>query len=406
MNRALLAVTALVVCAAPAFLGAPDAVAADPECGPEYSGQTPPAFAALGIEDAWAISHGRGQSVTVAVLDTGVDVSNDHVKGAWRQGIDVTDAAGDAGTDPVGTGTAIAAQIAARKLPNAGLEGVAPEATILPVRIFSPKPNSADADIDPGDTADGINWAAGHGAQIIVVPRSSPTSSPGLEAAVVAAARRGALIVASSGDATGSQDAGSAARYPAAIKGVLAVAAVDSSGQASKTSVHNSHVGIAGPGQNVLTAVLGKGDCLIATDQPSTMYATAYVAGVAALVASAYPEESPAQWANRLQTTASRPLAIQPVDDRTMVGWGIVSPFEALNFVDDGTAPGPANPQGPAKEVQPPVVWQGPAPDPLPEIRAIVGTTAGATAVIALALALIKKAAGQSHRRRNADSSS
>ncbi len=394
---ATLAVVVGTVCGVTA--AAPVALADEPtasDCGSDYSPDTPEAFAALNIPRAWSISRGAG--VTVAVIDSGVDGANPHLKGAVRKGVNVTNAPGGSQTDAVGTGTAIAAQIAARQVDGSGLQGVAPQATILPVRVFSPTSDRDDGELDPDLVAEGIEWATAHGARIVVVPRAAPVTSARLDAAVAHAIDAGALIVASTGDAE-QTDTATAARYPAAIRGVLSVSAVDSTGKASSTAVHNTHVGITAPGQNVMTTLPGKGDCLLASDQPTAMYATGYVAGAAALVASAYSDERPASWANRLQATASRPLAIQPADDRTLVGWGVVAPYEALNLVDDGTAPGPMNPDPAAREVPPPVAWPQPAADSLPTIRLIVAGVVAVTAAIALALGLIKKITMRRRRR-------
>ena len=57
---------------------------------------------------------------------------------------------------------------------------------------------------------------------------------------------------------------------------------------------------------NVLTTFMGAGDCVFSGDKPSTSYAAGYVGGVAALVAAAHPDETPADWTYRLTVTALR----------------------------------------------------------------------------------------------------
>ena len=146
------------------------------------------------------------------------------------------------------------------------------------------------------------------------------------------------MVVASAGNRLTTQDTADSPRYPAADDGVLAVTAVNAKDAVTDASIHGAHVDVAAPGTDVLTSYFGTGDCMLAGDKASTSFATAYVSAAAALVAERFPDETPAQWAYRLEVTASRPI-VGKRDNR--VGWGVIRPYDALAFVDDGTAPGP-----------------------------------------------------------------
>jgi subtilisin family serine protease len=117
------------------------------------------------------------------------------------------------------------------------------------------------------------------------------------------------------------------------------VAAVDAFGLPVAESVHGSHVGLAAPAQGVVAPANGGQDC--AYTEISTTWATAYVAGAAALVAAAYPAQTPEQWAYRLTASAVRP---DPDRRDDQVGWGVVQPYDALVLVPGADVRGPANP--------------------------------------------------------------
>lgn len=341
--KAVLRLALTALCVGALFTWMPPAWAEDQACTPgitQYVPQPPAALTQLGFQEAWKLADG---DVLVAVVDSGVDASNAHLRDVVLPGVDLVDS-GDGRVDTYGHGTAVAAQIAARNVEGSGLVGMAPQARILPIRTYADSSNEAARQgraPEAARTATGIRIAAEKGAKIIVVPQSTPSDTPALRSAVTAATASGALVIASAGNVTPEEDA-NLVRFPAAYPEALSVTAVDSAGLPSTAVSHGVHVEIAAPGSQVLTAFLGWGDCLFAPDAPSTSYATGYVAAAAALVASAHPGETPADWEYRLTATALRP-SLSTRDAAT--GWGIVAPHDAINFVNDGSLPGPPNPR-------------------------------------------------------------
>jgi subtilisin family serine protease len=204
--------------------------------------------------------------------------------------------------------------------------------------------------------------------------------------------------VASAGNRSTSSEETDGPRYPAAYDGVLAVTAVDVDDRPSADAIHGAHVDVAAPGTNVLTTFHAAGDCMLSGEGASTSFATAYVSAAAALVAERFPEETPAQWAHRLEVTAAR---AQPAERDDLVGWGVVRPDEALAFVDDGTALGPPSPvhaaaAGETARVR--TVDVSPREDPLAGARAgAVWWGIGGAGVLALA-ALVARVAGRRRR--------
>lgn len=364
---------------------------ADEECTPakpQWVAARPAAFSQLGVQAAWQLSTGAG--VTVAVVDTGINSGNDHLRDAVRPGLDLLDG-GDGTTDTSGHGTAVAGVIAAREVDGSGLTGVAPGAALLPVRVYE----SDDSEIvrmGRGPTAErtakGIVWAAEQGAQIILVPHSTSSDIPVLRAAVQAATDKGALVVASAGNGPEQGEEENAVRFPAGYDPVLSVTALDAYGNPSEEVNNGVHVEIAAPGGQVLTTFHAAGDCVLAQQQPSTSYAAGYVAATAALVVAAHRAEEPADWEYRLLSTALRP---NRAERDAKLGWGIVAPTAAINFVNDGLAEGPPNPrfEAPAAVVPPvadPIEMQA---DHGPALRTVVAALAvGALAIAAAGLLL------------------
>ena len=342
---------------------------------PQYLPDTPQAYELLGLDRAKELATGKG--VLVAVVDSGVDARNAHLGSVVRAGHDFA-ASGDGRTDIEGHGTAVAGIIAAQPVEGSGLIGVAHDAEILPVRVYeaSEKQQSGQEPVLPNlpMTSSGIRWAADNGAKIIAVALSSASDDPELAAAVQYATERGALVVASAGNrqTAAENERGDSIRYPAGYDQVLSVTSISDQGEPTDAAIHGVHVGVAAPGQNVPVSWFNDGDCRVSPDYPSTSFATGYAAGVAALVASAHPDEGPAMWKWRLESTA---LRASPSDREDLLGWGVLAPYDAITVTPDAQRPGPLLPGGqrtapPAQAGQLP---PRPGDDPV-AVRAAVGT--------------------------------
>lgn len=351
----------------------------------QYSTEEPPALALLQSDDAWTRSTGAG--VTIAVVDSGIDTGNAHLRDAVVGGVNLVDDGAEWSTDQHGHGTAIAGLIAARPVDGSGVRGLAPDAALLSVRVFA---GTDDRTVEAGygpDTArlaEGIRWAVDHDADIVSVSLSDDEDVPALRDAVAFAHEQGALVVASAGNRNTSTSAADGPRYPAAYDGVLSVTATDSVGNVTDDSIHGSHVELAAPGSDVLTAAANGGDCLYGADEPSSSYATGYAAAAAALVKSAAPDATPDDVSYRLMASA---LRANPDARDDVNGWGLVQPYDALTMVPGADERGPANPATgtQAAAVVPPTVALEPieAADPFTRTRAL---TIGAVVVGALAL--------------------
>lgn len=286
---------------------------------------------------AWDTTRGAG--VTVAVVDTGVDA----VRSPALAGR-VTPATAAAGTDCIGHGTFVAGLIAAAPRPGTGFAGVAPEAGIIAVRA-----TASDGTATADSVAAGIDAAVVRRARVIDVPIALSRSSPALVAAVRNAERHGAVVIApayaSGSTVTGSGNAPAPAAYPAALPGVLAVAALGPGGVPDQKLTPRTAPDLAAPGIAVMS--VGPGGTGSFTGDGAEL-ATAFVAGAAALTLAAHPDLTPSQLCDRLTATAYHIPA-----DKALVGAGTVDPAAAV------TAPAPdpsavPSPQTPAALRMPP----------------------------------------------------
>ena len=111
-------------------------------------------------EKAWSVG-GEGKGVTIAIVDSGVDLAHEDLEGAFVEGRDFVDGDADA-SDEHGHGTHVAGIAAARANNDIGIAGVAPKAKIMPVRVLNEEGSGTGADVEAG-----IRWAADQGADVI-----------------------------------------------------------------------------------------------------------------------------------------------------------------------------------------------------------------------------------------------
>ncbi|WP_328886733.1 type VII secretion-associated serine protease mycosin [Streptomyces sp. NBC_00316] len=294
------------------------------------------------LDELWQGTRGKG--VRVAVIDTGVDNTNPQL----RQAVDASAGAdyleggrSDGTVDEVGHGTKVAGIIAARPRTGTGFVGLAPEATIIPIRQNDEKNSGKDTTM-----AAAIDHAIAAGARVINISQDTTkalTPESTLGRAVARALAKDIVVVASAGN--DGTDGRLKNTYPAAFDGVLAVASSDRNNERAPFSQAGTFVGVAAPGVDIVSTVPGNGQC---TDN-GTSFSAPYVSGVAALMRAKYPEWTAPQIVARIEQTAER--SVTGHDD--FVGWGVVDPVRALSGDDtpqDAPHPDPAPPRAQAPE--------------------------------------------------------
>lgn len=246
----------------------------------------------IGLDEAQRFTRGE-RSVTIAVLDTGVDLAHPEYADRLDDGfdfVDIIDGADaflgdrvDADSDPsdpgVGHGSHVTGILVARgeRMPM----GVAPGCRVLPVRVLGAL-RSGDQVIGAGlvdNINAGIKWAVDHGADVINMSLGIRHEGGGLPHTDVVryAARRGVTVVAAAGN-----DGGDTLYYPGALPGVIAVGAVGHDDEVAPYSTWGAQVDIVAPGTEIWSSWLD-GGYAFAT---GTSQATPFVAGAAALCRS------------------------------------------------------------------------------------------------------------------------
>jgi type VII secretion-associated serine protease mycosin len=291
------------------------------------------ALQAMHTQEAWQTTKGKG--VTVAVLDTGVEDDHPDLDGNVLIGKDMIGFGAERGERAWARhGTAMAGIIAGHGhgVGNGdGVMGIAPEAKILPVRVILEDGDAARAKARStrgNALAQGIRWAADHGADVINLSLGDDSASahpePTEDEAVQYALKKGSVVVASAGN---GGEKGDHISYPAAYPGVIAATAVDRYGTRASFSTRRWYATVSAPGVDVVIA------------DPDHKYyegwgtsaASAFVSGAVALIKAAHPSLTPAQIKQLLEDTARNAPSGGRDDSR---GFGFIDPAAALKAAD------------------------------------------------------------------------
>ncbi len=340
--RRLTAASAAALLTAAPVLFAPPAAAADlpysEQCtfpNGKYPGR-PWALQRVLLDELWRQS--KGKNVRVAVIDTGVDVTNPQLTDAVDaksgrnllpknlkddDGNPIERGKENGTTDTVGHGTKVAGIIAARPAAGTGFVGLAPDATIIPIQQ-----NDAEGHGTADTLTSAILYAIQAGADVINISQDTSNAvkpSSDLEQAINEALAQKIVVVASAGnDGLGGNVKET---YPASYKGVLAVAASDRNNERASFSQSGEFVGVAAPGVDMISTVPKGGHC----SDNGTSFSAPYVAGVAALIKAKHPTWTAQQIVAQIEQTAERTTGGHDI----YVGWGVVDPVRALTEDDE-----------------------------------------------------------------------
>src|SRR3954467_11644138 len=281
---------------------------------------------------AWARGD-KGAGVTIAVVDTGVDLNHPDLSSKLVPGTDFQAGDNDCPPGPQhenGHGTAVGGIAAAITNNGIGVAGTAPDAQIMPVRVLDPD-GSGDIDV----IVKGIRYAADHGAKVInlslgeqEVVGQLQALNQDIEDAVNYAWDKGALVIGAAGN-----DTVPLCSHPSAPERAVCVGATDSRGLPSFYSnfPNNPHgtgsVGVRAPGgvgsvfceddEDIWSTMWPGSDLDSCGDikgyetLAGTSMATPFVSGVAAMLFGQGLDNQ--QVVERLRTTSSNTGGSDPI---------------------------------------------------------------------------------------------
>ncbi|MEU7428526.1 S8 family serine peptidase [Streptomyces sp. NPDC040750] len=286
---------------------------------------------AMGAQDIWKISTGKG--VKVAVIDSGVNPTTSSLKGQVLVDEVAKPVAYHVTQDYTGHGTSMA-EIIAGTGAGGGIKGLAPGAKIIPYRIVLHGLNGEQEQRATATTADAIRAAADSQAKIINMSFGGPTPDDDAKAAMKYAASKGKLMFVSVGN---QGDDGNTPDYPSIYPHAIGVSAIDKTGTVAKFATYGDYVDLAAPGLNVPSWCDGK--FTEYCDSDGTSPASAIASASAALVWSVHPDWTGNQVLRTLIDTAGRSW---PKDKPSKyLGYGGIRPRRVL--IDKNIDPGPAN---------------------------------------------------------------
>lgn len=274
--------------------------------------------------------HGNttGSGVKVAILDTGIDYNHPELQSVYAGGWDFVNNDADP-MDDHGHGTHCSGIIAAQE-DGAGLIGVAPNVHLYALKVLNSQGSGTYSEIIAA-----LDWCIEQGVDITSNSYGGAGYSSILDEAFATAWGAGIVSVAAAGN-LGGDGTMDLTLYPARLESVIAVGAVDINKIKAMFTSAGPAIEVCAPGVNIYSSVIGGYDTWSGTSM-----ACPFVAGTAALVASAHPD-----WSNeqiRGQLRASADDLGTPGHD-WIYGFGLVDADEAVGNIISNPPPMPPLP--------------------------------------------------------------
>ncbi len=244
---------------------------------PQYSRQW--ALPKIYAESGWGVARSNS-AVTIAILDSGVDVNHPDLKGRLVSGTNTVNPLKST-RDDAGHGTHVAGIIGAAVNNGLGVAGVAGIAgvKIMPVKVFD-QWGGSDISI-----SDGITWAADHGAKVMNMSFGSFYRSKVLNDAIDYAYGKGIVMVAAAGNWASEEIS-----YPAAVAKVIAVSALNKNDKLADFSSFGPQIDVSAPGEEIYSTYWDSYKGSTYTELSGTSMASPMVAGLAALLLAKNPK--------------------------------------------------------------------------------------------------------------------
>lgn len=213
----------------------------------------------------------QGENVTVAVLDTGCDLSHDDLKNNLLEGKNIIKPKLPP-EDQNGHGSHVAGTIAA--IDNGlGMVGVAPLSKILPVKVLGDDGSGTMQHI-----VEGIRWASDQNVDFITMSLGSIYQDKRIKNAIDYAQKKGCVCFCAAGNSGPSNDI----LYPAKYDNVIAIGAIDKFFDRTDFSCAGESLDFLAPGEDIISCVPGNRYAAMSGTSMSNPFAV----GCAALLCS------------------------------------------------------------------------------------------------------------------------
>lgn len=290
--------------------------------------------------DAWDMAVGS-DAVTVAVIDSGADLTHPDLAARLIAGRDYVDIPNDmVPRDAYGHGTHVAGLIGAVTNNYVGIAGADWRARLLIIRVLD---QNGDGYLD--DVVRGIDYAIGQGADVINLSLGSSGGASIMQPAIDRAHAAGIVVVAAMGNNASWPEA-PPPLYPAACNHVIAVAATTRNDVYAYYSNWGNHVDLAAPGGEThegatngiystmpvytVTANSALGMARNYDYWQGTSMSAALVSGLSALLLSANPALTPQQVESLMAFTAQD---LGPTGWDQDYGWGRIDLARAVGQI-------------------------------------------------------------------------
>ncbi len=295
---------------------------------------------AIYLDEAQLFSEGD-EAITIAVLDTGVELEHPELTHSLQSGYDfvnILDGAEDfigdyieadeVADDEVGHGTHVAGIVVGqgKSMPR----GVAPKCKLIPIRVLAAMEKQGrkmGAGLIDNINV-GVKYAVDQGADVINMSLGVRHEGGGLphQEVIDYATRKGVTIVAASGN-----DGQQQMYYPGAFESVIAVGAMNINGDVAEFSTYGDQVSFIAPGVDIYSTYLD-GEYAFST---GTSHAAPFVTGAVALL-KAYSHKR----RRRLSDTQVKHVLKHTSDkvDRNFkhrkAGYGRLNLADAMRYLD------------------------------------------------------------------------
>lgn len=286
----------------------------------------------IGAPRAWSESTGS-PAVRVAIIDTGIDyfhpdleaniwVNEGEIPGngldddanGYVDDIHGYDFVSDDG-DPMDDhhhGTHVAGIVGAVGNNEIGVTGVCWQVQLMALKSFD-----ENGDSRVSDSIVAIQYAIANGATVLNASWGGSDPSQALEMALSEAWNAGLVIVAAAGN-NRSDDL----YYPAALDGVIAVAALTREGRRARFSNYGDFVDVSAPGDRIMSTLPESSYSPLS----GTSMAAPQVAGLAALLLGHYPDYGVREVTDIIANTT------RPLEDDTLLQSGLIDAGRAMRI--------------------------------------------------------------------------